>query len=311
MKRFFLAAVATLLMTMSAYADSGITVELNSHPVEFTAVQPQIIDGRTLVPLRGLFDAMGYSISWDNNTKTAILVDDDEKIELTTEKMVVTEDDGEKREIISDVKPQLINGYFMLPVRAIAEATGANVTWSQELKTVYVDFSDDDFDDDDDIDKIDKKKQFEGTMSVDEKEYLQGINDCTKSIKQFAVDNNDTLLKVLFGTALDVDSVKAGGDLSYYQPVFTELDKLAALQPPQSMNAVQQEVSSYIGVVREAIEDGVEDSIEGDMLDDLNESSYELSQISENFSVRLYTYFKENKVFFEGIYGEEILDALK
>ncbi|ACI17184.1 MAG TPA: copper amine oxidase N-terminal domain-containing protein [Fervidobacterium sp.] len=31
---------------------------------------PVVVDGRTLVPLRGIFEALGAIISWDGNTKT-------------------------------------------------------------------------------------------------------------------------------------------------------------------------------------------------------------------------------------------------
>lgn len=36
-------------------------------------VQPQIIDGRTLIPLRAFGEVLGLDVSWDNNTRTVII----------------------------------------------------------------------------------------------------------------------------------------------------------------------------------------------------------------------------------------------
>jgi hypothetical protein len=37
-------------------------------------VAPQIVDGRTLVPVRAVSEALGCEVSWDNNTRSVIIV---------------------------------------------------------------------------------------------------------------------------------------------------------------------------------------------------------------------------------------------
>lgn len=140
MKKFisvFLIAVASAAFCSSVYAaDSTITVELDKEPVSFESQQPVIVEGRTLIPLRGVFEKMGYTISWDGNTKTALLISDKTRVSVTAGSSEFTVN-GETKAL--DVPAQIMNGSMMLPLRAIGEAAGANVTWNGAVKTVEID----------------------------------------------------------------------------------------------------------------------------------------------------------------------------
>ena len=52
--------------------NSGITVLYNGSRISFHsyAQNPQIMEGRTLVPLRSIFEAMGADVQWDSTTST-------------------------------------------------------------------------------------------------------------------------------------------------------------------------------------------------------------------------------------------------
>ena len=52
---------------------SGISVYLNGEKMSFD-VQPQIINSRTMVPMRKIFESLGTVVGWNNNTQTAISV---------------------------------------------------------------------------------------------------------------------------------------------------------------------------------------------------------------------------------------------
>ena len=41
--------------------------------VKFTDVQPQIINGRTMIPIRAVAEELGYEVSWDQSTKEVTL----------------------------------------------------------------------------------------------------------------------------------------------------------------------------------------------------------------------------------------------
>lgn len=70
MKKFLTAlCVGLMLLCSSVYAAEEISLEINGEAVE-TEVPPQIIDGRTMVPVRAIFELVGAEVSWDGDTKT-------------------------------------------------------------------------------------------------------------------------------------------------------------------------------------------------------------------------------------------------
>lgn len=84
-------------------------------------IAPYIKDGRTMIPIRYLGEALGMKVTWDEKTRTVILEDDKFKIEIPvdTNKIIVN---GEEFE--SDVMPEIRNGRTMLAIANIARALG-------------------------------------------------------------------------------------------------------------------------------------------------------------------------------------------
>ena len=102
---------------------------------------PLIIDGRTLVPLRAVMEALGFEVEWEPAPQNrANLVKNGFNISVTIggEAMNVN-----GRYILLDVQAQLINARTMLPLRAISEATGMEVRWDRENFIVSILTSDD------------------------------------------------------------------------------------------------------------------------------------------------------------------------
>ena len=70
-KRIFASALAlTMAFASVAMAADEITVNVNGIKVEMDQ-QPIIENGRTLVPLRAVAEALGCDVAWDAETKTA------------------------------------------------------------------------------------------------------------------------------------------------------------------------------------------------------------------------------------------------
>ena len=63
-------AVAIVPAT-EVFADDAINVTVNGQAVTFTDQAPVIVDGRTLVPVRGVFEALGFTAEWNGDTRTA------------------------------------------------------------------------------------------------------------------------------------------------------------------------------------------------------------------------------------------------
>ncbi len=140
MKRFLLTAAAVLAMTSVCYAADTVGVVVNDVPIDTDAV---IESGRTLVPLRGVFEQLGYSVKWNAETKEAIFVNGDKYMTIDAKDGGVYI--GAPHSSIAppvkadtDVPAQLINDRLYLPLRAASEGLGLSVDWDGETKTVYV-----------------------------------------------------------------------------------------------------------------------------------------------------------------------------
>ncbi len=113
---------------------TGITVLIDGKEVQFD-VPPTIIEGRTLVPLRAIFEALGATVEWDGTTKTVTGTRGSTVIIMTVGQTTFTVN-GEVKTL--DVPSQIIDGRTLVPTRAIAESFGINVVWNAEERAVYI-----------------------------------------------------------------------------------------------------------------------------------------------------------------------------
>lgn len=97
--------------------------------------EPLIVEGRTLLPWRELFDALGAEAEWDEGKKQLVAQKGDTTMVLKLEQKHV-EVNGEVK--TTDRPPVMINGELMVPLRFISEALGDNVYWDEEGRTVKV-----------------------------------------------------------------------------------------------------------------------------------------------------------------------------
>lgn len=119
-------------------APAEITVLLNGGKVNFD-VPPQVLNGRTLVPLRAIFEALGAEVEWEQSTQGIHSVRGDTRVSMWVGKseMTVTKN-GVTQTKTLDMPPRIINGRTLVPVRAIAEAFGCEVGWEQATRTVTI-----------------------------------------------------------------------------------------------------------------------------------------------------------------------------
>lgn len=98
-------------------------------------VPPIILHGRTLVPLRAIFEALDVEVEWIAETRTVIGTTDDTRIELTVDSTRTLLNGVEGA---LDVPATIIEGRTLVPVRFIAESTGQNVDWDAENRRVVI-----------------------------------------------------------------------------------------------------------------------------------------------------------------------------
>lgn len=123
----------TLLMASVSYAEP-IKVYVNDSKVEMP-VEPIVKEGRTLVPLRAIFEILGATVDWDQTTKTVTGVLDEKIIKLQVNNKIANING---KDVELDVPAIVVNGSALVPVRFIAESLGAKVDWDSNTKSVLV-----------------------------------------------------------------------------------------------------------------------------------------------------------------------------
>lgn len=98
-------------------------------------IDPVLQDGRTLVPLRAIFETLGATVDWENDTRTVTGTLGDKIIILQINNKIATVNGNI---VVLDVPGQLINGRTFIPVRFIAESLDAKVDWNPNSKTVII-----------------------------------------------------------------------------------------------------------------------------------------------------------------------------
>ena len=96
-------------------------------------VAPMVVEGRTLVPIRFISEALRATVLWDGATRNATIVKERSWVDLWTgEAMMVV--DG--KAIALDVPLQLIANRTMIPLRAVAESLHLTVGWDQKNQKI-------------------------------------------------------------------------------------------------------------------------------------------------------------------------------
>lgn len=133
-----LAYLTRLLMLMIAMllpataADVGVTVNGRALALD---QGPVMQGGRVLVPLRGIFEALGATISY-NSAMRAV----DARQGATSLHLAL----GSRQAIVNgrpvglDVPAQIVGGRTMVPLRFVSETLGAHVTWDAASRMVAV-----------------------------------------------------------------------------------------------------------------------------------------------------------------------------
>ncbi|MBO8171073.1 MAG: copper amine oxidase N-terminal domain-containing protein [Bacillaceae bacterium] len=124
----------SVMVPVQAEETDSIQVVLNQQEMQFD-VSPRIINGRTMVPLRGIFEALEAEVDWNPDTRTVSAVKGDREVVLTIgqQNAVVNGDP-----VVLDAAPQVVDGRTLVPLRFVAETLGLKVEWDAATRTVYL-----------------------------------------------------------------------------------------------------------------------------------------------------------------------------
>ena len=126
---------ALLPTTAHAQSNAPIQVLVDGRAINFSGAQPTQTNGRVLVPLRGVFEALGATVDYDAQTNTALAARGSTQVQLrinSTQAFV----NGQLRTL--DVPAQTRLGRTLVPLRFVLEALGVPVQWDAANRKVLI-----------------------------------------------------------------------------------------------------------------------------------------------------------------------------
>jgi hypothetical protein len=117
--------------------DNNVNVKVYDQYVDFTSVNqwPFIENGRTMVPLRAVFEVLNCNVKWEESSKSAV-------VEYGSTKIIIPANsttayiNGKANSL--DVPAKLVNERIMIPLRFVSEAIEKTVIWNDTDKTVLI-----------------------------------------------------------------------------------------------------------------------------------------------------------------------------
>lgn len=100
-------------------------------------VAPFVSNGRAMLPVRYVSEALNAQVVWDDATRTATIFKGDRVVQFVLDQNYYTVN-GVK--VFMDTKPVVKNGRALLPIRYVADALGVVLQWNDADKTITVQY---------------------------------------------------------------------------------------------------------------------------------------------------------------------------
>ncbi len=139
MKRIWTALLAAILlipMTFQSQVQAAVNISVLIDGVKlYTPQAPVMIQGRVMLPMRSIFEALDASVKWNQKTKTVTATKDGTTVILKINSKTATINN---KKVALDVPAKNLKGNTMVPVRFVSEALGQKIGWNSKTKTVTV-----------------------------------------------------------------------------------------------------------------------------------------------------------------------------
>ncbi len=112
-----------------------IMVRLNNEYIKFDQ-EPILINDRTMVPMRFIFEKLGMTVDWNNSTNTATATDGKTIISFTVDNNNAVVNG---KDFVMDTAPVLVNDRTLIPIRFLSENLGYKVGWNEYAQEVSID----------------------------------------------------------------------------------------------------------------------------------------------------------------------------
>lgn len=122
------------LTVSPVFAEGDIKVLLDGRELSFD-VPARIVNDRTMVPVRTIFEALGASVDWEESLKFITASKDGTDILLQIGNNKIYKN---KTTVAIDVPPQIINERTLVPARVVAESFNCKVDWDKSSRSVII-----------------------------------------------------------------------------------------------------------------------------------------------------------------------------
>ena len=117
--------------------DNYVNVKVYDQYIDFSTINqwPFIENGRTMVPLRAVFEVLNCDVKWEEASKSAV-------VEYGATKIIIPANsttayiNGKANSL--DVPAKIVNDRIMIPLRFVSEAIEKTVIWDDAEKTVLI-----------------------------------------------------------------------------------------------------------------------------------------------------------------------------
>jgi len=142
-----LGAAAVLVIATPVAAQTTVQLQIGSseivvngavQPADMHGFEPIIVDGRAIVPLRPVIEALGGTVSWSSDLRLITVRDsigeNEVILKINSRDSVVNARTGPRL----DVPPILIDGVTKVPISFVSAHLGFDIEWDEEARTITI-----------------------------------------------------------------------------------------------------------------------------------------------------------------------------
>lgn len=142
MKKWICLSLALLVLLCTALptlAEQPIKVVLKGETLDFADAEPMMVNDRTMVPMRFIFEKLGAAIWYDdaNQTVFAFTKEDTMVMQIGSNRLFIN-DVPVELDVPSMLVPVEGGDRTMVPLRAVSESFGLKVEWNDAESTVII-----------------------------------------------------------------------------------------------------------------------------------------------------------------------------
>lgn len=138
MKKIIITACMFSILSITTAFAQNITVTVNNTSIPYTQ-NPVIKNNVTCVPMKQTAEAFGATVSWNQPTKTVIAKKGDSIISAcVNSKTLIVTTNGKTQKMTMETPAYIENGTMFVPLRPLAQAFQANITWDKNTNTAKI-----------------------------------------------------------------------------------------------------------------------------------------------------------------------------